>query len=79
MGPIITVEPSEFLQLLDRMSETPLIVVAQPNWFERKWKRLNKWKYLTRYKGLTFFTRSATELTFEQEVELVVTPKLWIM
>ncbi len=50
MGPIICVEPQDFLAILEK-TEKPL-VVQSPSGF------MTKYKYLTSYKGLTFFTKS---------------------
>ncbi|MHC4193572.1 MAG: hypothetical protein ACYSP9_05285, partial [Planctomycetota bacterium] len=54
MGPIICVEPQDFLAILGK-AEKPL-VVQSPSGF------LTKYKYLTSYKGLTFFTKSKDPL-----------------
>ncbi len=49
MGPIICVEPQDFLGILEK-AEKPLVVQSPSG-------LMTKYKYLTSYKGLTFFTK----------------------
>ena len=69
-GAIISVEPQEFLTILER-AENPL-VVHSPSGF------LTKYKYLTSYKGLIFFSQSKDPLLIPASIELVAAKKIWI-
>ncbi len=68
MGPIICVEPQDFLGILER-AEKPL-VVQSPSGF------LTKYKYLTSYKGLTFFTKSKEPLLIPASIETITARKI---
>lgn len=70
MGPIVCVEPQEFLAILERI-EKPL-VVHSPSGF------LTKYKYLTSYKGLTFFTKSKDALLIPGSVETITAKKIMV-
>ncbi len=68
MGPIICVEPQDFLGILKK-TEKPL-VVHSPSGF------LTRYKYLTSYKGLTFFTKSKEALLIPASVETITAKKI---
>lgn len=68
MGPIICVEPQDFLAILEK-AEKPL-VVQSPSGF------MTKYKYLTSYKGLTFFTKSKDPLLIPGSVEMITAKKI---
>ncbi|MHC4258997.1 MAG: hypothetical protein ACYSTF_01095 [Planctomycetota bacterium] len=68
MGPIICVEPQDFLAILEK-AEKPL-VVQSPSGF------MTKYKYLTSYKGLTFFAKSKDPLLILGSVELITAKKI---
>ncbi len=70
-GVIVTVEPTEFQQLLLRQSE-PLIVHATGGFFS------TNYQYLCSYKGLAFFTKSPLPLVLPPGAELVQASKIWI-
>ena len=63
-GVLVTVEPTEFMHLLNRQS-SPLVVHATGGFFS------TNYQYLTSYKGLAFFTRSPQPLNLPSGVELV--------
>jgi hypothetical protein len=68
MGPIVCVEPPDFLAILGK-AEKPL-VVHSPSGF------MTKYKYLTSYKGLTFFTKSKEALLIPGSVEMIAAKKI---
>jgi len=68
MGPIVVVEPHEFLDILQR-TEKPLVVHSPAG-------MITKYKYLTSYKGLTFFTKSKEPLLIPASVEIVTAKKI---
>ena len=68
IGPIICVEPQDFLAILEK-AEKPL-VVQSPSGF------MTKYKYLTSYKGLTFFTKSKDPLLIPGDVEMITAKKI---
>lgn len=71
MGVIVSVEPSEFMRLVDQHPSP--IVVCSTVW---SWGRKNC--YLMPYKGLAFYCRNKTELTFPEHVEFVLAKSLWV-
>ena len=68
MGPIVCVEPQDFLAILER-TEKPLVVHSPSG-------LLTKYKYLTSYKGLTFFTKSKDALLIPGSVEIIMARKI---
>jgi hypothetical protein len=68
MGPIICVEPQDFLAILEK-AEKPLVVQSPSG-------LLTKYKYLTSYKGLTFFTKSKDSLLIPGSVEMITAKKI---
>ena len=68
MGPIVCVEPQDFLAILKK-AENPL-VVQSPSGF------MTKYKYLTSYKGLTFFAKSKDPLLIPGSVEIITAKKI---
>ena len=68
MGPIVCVEPQDFLAILGRVEE-PLAVQSPSGLF-------TKYKYLTSYKGLTFFTKSKDPLLIPGSVEIITAKKI---
>ena len=70
MGPIICVEPQDFLAILGKV-EKPLVVHSPSG-------LLTKYKYLTSYKGLTFFTKSKEALLIPASVETITAKKIVI-
>ena len=70
MGPIICVEPQDFLGILGK-TEKPLVVHSPCG-------LLTKYKYLTSYKGLTFFTKSKEALLIPASVETITAKKIVI-
>ena len=70
IGPIICVEPQDFLGILEK-AEKPLLVHSPCG-------LLTKYKYLTSYKGLTFFTKSKEALLIPASVETITAKKIVI-
>ena len=69
-GAIVSVEPQQFLTILER-TEKPLVVHSPSG-------LLTKYKYLTSYKGLIFFTKSKDPLLIPASVEMVAAKKIWV-
>jgi len=69
-GAIVSVEPQQFLTILQRIEEP--LVVHSPSGL------LTKYKYLTSYKGLIFFTKSKDPLLIPASVEMVTARKIWV-
>jgi len=71
-GTLVRVEPADFLIILDRQPEVPLVIHATGGFFS------TNYQYLTSYKGLTFFTKSPTPLTLPEDVELIKSKAIWM-
>lgn len=71
MGPIIKVEPEEFMKLIND-SENPLVVFAKGGFFN------SKFCYLTSYHGLYFFTSSSEKLNLPGKAEVIAANKIWV-
>jgi hypothetical protein len=56
MGPVVKMEPREFITLVER-ADDPLVVVARNEVFF-----VIRYQYLLGYKGLVFFTKSKAPL-----------------
>jgi hypothetical protein len=69
-GTVVRVEPDAFMEIL-RRTERPLVVYSPAGFLTRN-------KYLTSYKGLCFYTKTATELTLPNSVEIVQANKIWV-
>lgn len=70
VGPIVVVEPRQFLVILGKV-EKPLVVHSPSGLMTKK-------KYLTSYKGLIFFTKSKDELLIPASAELIMAKKISI-
>ena len=70
-GPIVQVEPEQFLRLLSK-TESPLVVTAATTFLR------TRYKYLTSYKGLIFYAKSATPLELSMSVEVITAKKISI-
>jgi len=70
-GPVVTVEPQDFEEIL-RRAEAPLVVCAQAGVFS------TRYQYLTAYKGLFFYTKTQTPLPLARNVETINARKLWL-
>ena len=68
MGPIVCVEPQDFLVILEK-AEKPLVVQSPSG-------LMTKYKYLTSYKGLTFFTKSKDPLLIPGSVDMITAKKI---
>jgi hypothetical protein len=70
-GVIVSVEPDEFLRILQRQ-QGPLVVHATGGFFS------TNYQYLTSYKGLAFFTKATAPLHLPPGTELVQAKSIWI-
>lgn len=70
-GVIVSMEPEEFLRLLDRIEE-PLVVAATGGFISKNYQ------YLVGFKGLAFFTKSSEKLPLPPAAEIVAADKIWI-
>ena len=70
-GAIVSMEPDDFLAIVNRCDK-PLVVVAHGGLLDRSFR------YLTSYKGLAFHTRSKTELMLPGKAETVHAKTIWI-
>ena len=68
MGPIVCVEPQDFLVILEK-AEKPLVIQSPSG-------LMTKYKYLTSYKGLTFFTKSKDPLLIPGSVDVITAKKI---
>jgi len=68
MGPIVCVEPQQFLAILEK-ADDPLVVHSTGG-------LLTKHKYLTYYKGLIFFAKSKEMLLIPASVEVIAAKKI---
>lgn len=71
MGPIVRVEPQEFVRLIGRL-EQPTIVTGMGGF----WKKKNQ--YLTSYKGIFLYTESVEPLQLGYRVEIIAAQNIWI-
>lgn len=67
-GPIVHVEPNNFMDLLGH-AESLLVVYAPAKFW-------GKHKYMTSYKGLFFYTKAATLLNLPAKTEVVQAKKI---
>jgi acetyl esterase/lipase len=72
-GVIVHVEPEDFLSILERQPEVPLVVQATSKFFFTTY-----YLYLNSYKGLAFYTKSPTPLALPTDCEIVQAKKIWI-
>jgi predicted ATPase len=70
-GTIVSVEPIDFLTVLERQSE-PMVVKSTGGFFGT-WHR-----YLTSYKGLAFYVQSRMPIDLPVHCELIEAKKIWI-
>jgi len=68
MGPVILLEPEDFLSILRKMDRP--IVVHSPSGF------MTKYKYLTTYRGLYFACKSKEPVTLPVSVEAIFARKI---
>ena len=68
-GPVVQVEPEQFMRVLTKIEE-PLVVTATSTFFR------TKYKYLTSYKGLIFYTKSNDPLQMSMSVETISAKKI---
>ena len=70
-GVIVSVQPREFLDLVQKQDE-PLVVHSIRGVFT------TNYQYLMSYKGLAFFTSSKSELRLPSDATMVYAQKIWI-
>ena len=71
MGPIVRVEPAEFLKLIARVEQAAVVTGRGGFW-------VKKFQYLTSYKGLFIYTDSAEQLQLGYKVEIIEGKNIWI-
>ncbi len=71
MGPIVNIDPQEFLRLVSRLEQ--FTVVAGIGGF---WKKKNQ--YLTNYKGIFLYTESVEPLQFGYKAEIISVKNIWV-
>jgi hypothetical protein len=64
-GVVVRVDAADFLAVLRRAADEPLVIVSYGGVFKKNYK------YLTSYKGLAFFTKSPTPLVLPPRVEVI--------
>jgi len=65
-GVVVRVEAGDFLSILKRADEPPLVVIGQGGVFKKHFQ------YLVSYKGLAFFTTSPSQLILPSRIETVI-------
>jgi hypothetical protein len=70
-GVLISMEPRDFMTLLDRIEE-PLVVTAMGGVFNKNYQ------YLVGHKGLAFYTKSPEKLPLPPAAELLTAKRIWI-
>ena len=70
MGPIIVLEPGDFLRILEKNPDG--LVIHTPGGL------MSKNKYITSYKGLIFFTKTKDHLELPANIEMMVSKKMSI-
>lgn len=70
-GTIITVEASEFEQILQQ-TEAPLVVTATQGIFK------TSYRYITSYRGLAFYCQNATALILPSRAEIINAKKITV-
>ena len=70
MGPIVVLEPEDFLAMLAKNADG-LVIHAPSGMFSKN-------KYITAYKGLIFFTKTKDELMLPADIEVIRSKKIAI-
>jgi hypothetical protein len=70
-GVIVRVRPEEFQKIVNK-TESPLVVIAQPTFWSKRYS------YLTSYRGLAFFAKSPEMLILPGKCEVVAAGKIWV-
>lgn len=70
-GAIVSMEPRDFMTLIDRIDE-PLVVMSIGGIINKNYQ------YLVGYKGLAFYTKSPERLSLPLDAELVTAKSIWI-
>lgn len=70
-GAIVSMEPRDFMTILDRIEE-PLVVMAMGGVINKNYQ------YLVGHKGLAFYTKSSEELLLPPKAELLIAKHIWI-
>jgi hypothetical protein len=69
-GAIVSMEPRDFLAILDRIEE-PLVMMAIGGVINKNYQ------YLVGHKGLAFYTKSPEKLRLPPAAELVTARRIW--
>lgn len=70
-GGIVSIEPDDFVTLVNKMEE-PLVVTAEGGIIT------TNYQYLMNYKGMFFFTKSPEKLPLPFKSEVVMAKSIWI-
>jgi len=70
-GGIVSLEPGEFVKILNR-ADKPLVAHAIGGVFTKNYQ------YLTSYKGLYFFCKAPEPLQMPGSAEMIACKKIWI-
>ena len=68
MGPIVCVEPANFLDIVEKNKDGIIVTSIGGFW--------SSYKYLTSYKGLIFFAKRKTPLMLPSGVEIINAKKI---
>jgi hypothetical protein len=71
MGPIVRVEPEQFLRLVGRQEE-PLVIRARGGFMEARWQ------YLTSFRGFVFYTKGPEPLPLPGRAEILEAKRIWV-
>jgi hypothetical protein len=71
MGPIVRVEPEQFLRLVGRQEE-PLVIRARGSFLEARWQ------YLTSFRGFVFYTKGKEPLPLPGRAEILEAKRIWV-
>ncbi len=70
-GAIVSVDPDDFLYILNKGSR-PIVITATGGIV-----RVN-YQYLTAYRGFVFFTKSRVPLALPSDAEIIAAGKIWV-
>ena len=70
-GSVATVEPQEFLRLLDEATE-PMVVYQKPHWCQPYHR------YVFTFRGMTLYTRSRESLSISKNVTFINATSIYL-
>jgi hypothetical protein len=71
MGPVVRMEPQEFLRLIGKLEHATIVTGIGGFW-----KKKNQ--YLTNYNGIYLFTESVEPLNLGYKVEIIAAKNIWV-